>query len=95
MSLTIPIKPLVLVGPSVTGRSAVIFHLTSTLPHKFRRVISHTTRPPRSHEKDNVDFYFRDDQWIEDSEKSFLTLIRSPNNHYYGLSYEEIHRVYS
>lgn len=47
MSLTIPIKPLILIGSSGSGRSAIIYHLTSTLPHKFERVLSHTSRPQR------------------------------------------------
>lgn len=47
MSLSIKIKPLVLVGCSGSGRSAVIYNLTRKLPHKFERLISHTTRKPR------------------------------------------------
>ena len=69
MFLSTPIKPLVLVGASGSGRSAIIYHLTSQLPHKFHRVISHTTRPPRHQEKDSVHFYFTDDKWVEDHEE--------------------------
>ena len=47
MSLVIPIKPLILIGSSSSGRSAIIFHLTNTLCHKFERVITHTSRPKR------------------------------------------------
>ena len=47
MSLKIPIKPLILVGPVGSGRSAIILDLAINLPHKFSRIISHTTRKPR------------------------------------------------
>jgi guanylate kinase len=39
---------LILVGCSGSGRSAVIFHLNRKYPHKFERLISHTTRKPRA-----------------------------------------------
>ena len=65
MSLKIPIKPLVLVGPSGSGRSAIILYLTMTFPHKFHRVISHTTRLPRQNEKDAVSFFFTSEPKIK------------------------------
>lgn len=33
--LNIKIKPLIFVGCSGSGRSAIKFHLTRTMPHKF------------------------------------------------------------
>lgn len=47
MSLTVKIKPLLLVGASGSGRAALSFRLLCSLPHKFERVVSHTTRKPR------------------------------------------------
>ena len=95
MSLKIPIKPLILVGPSGSGRSAIIFNLTMNLPHKFHRVISHTTRQPRPTEKDKSCFYFTDESFIEkmDENSELLTLTKSPNNHFYGLSKKEVNDV--
>lgn len=58
MSIVIGIKPLLLVGASGSGRSALTFHLTATLPHKFKRAISHTSRQPRAGEKHGQHFYF-------------------------------------
>ncbi len=47
MALQIPIKPLVLIGPSGSGRAAIAFRLTCELSHKFDRLISMTSRTPR------------------------------------------------
>lgn len=44
MSLPIKIKPLILIGSQGSGRDAIAFHLLTNFPHKFQRVISHTTR---------------------------------------------------
>lgn len=65
MSLKIPIKPLILVGPSGSGRSAIMLHLTMNFPHKFKKIISHTTRKPRPNEKDNNHFFFIDETKIK------------------------------
>lgn len=47
MTLRAPIKPLVLVGPSGSGRAAIAFRLTCDIPHKFAKLISMTSRKPR------------------------------------------------
>ncbi len=47
MSLSIKIKPLILIGSQGSGRDAIVFHLLRNFPHKFHRVISHTTRKAR------------------------------------------------
>jgi guanylate kinase len=59
MTLISPIKPLVLIGPSGSGRAAISFRLTCDLPNKFDRLISSTSRKPRLNEKEKVNFYFR------------------------------------
>ena len=58
MSMSIKIKPLVLVGASGSGRTALMFHLLTTLPHKFDRPVPHTSRPPRQNELNGVNFNF-------------------------------------
>jgi guanylate kinase len=47
MSIKAPIKTLVLIGPSGSGRAAIAFRLACDLPHKFDRLISMTSRKPR------------------------------------------------
>ncbi len=59
MALSIPIKPLILIGPSGSGRAAIAFRLTCDLSHKFDRVVSMTSRKPRPMEKEGFHFYFR------------------------------------
>lgn len=68
MSFNVKIRPLVLVGCSGSGRSAIIYNLTHNLPHKFERLISYTTRIPRKHEINRKDFYFVEEKWIKEHE---------------------------
>lgn len=58
MSLTSRIIPLVLTGPSGSGRAAIGFRLMCDIPKKFDRLISHTSRAPRALEKNGFHFYF-------------------------------------
>ncbi len=50
----------VLSGPSGAGKDAVLDEL-ALRGHRFHRVITCTTRPPRDNERDGVDYYFVSD----------------------------------
>ena len=50
----------VLSGPSGAGKDAVLDELAGR-GHRFHRVITCTTRPPRSNERDGVDYHFVSD----------------------------------
>ena len=45
-------------GPSGAGKGTLLTHLLQTFPDKFCLSVSHTTRKPRPHETDGVDYYF-------------------------------------
>ncbi len=50
----------VLSGPSGAGKDAVLDELARR-GHRFHRVVTATTRPPRDHERDGVDYFFVSD----------------------------------
>jgi guanylate kinase len=50
----------VLTGPSGVGKDAVLDELARR-GHRFYRVITATTRPPRDNERDGVDYFFLSD----------------------------------
>ena len=50
--------PLIISGPSGSGKSVVIPKILQSFVDKFRFSISHTTRPKRFLEKENRDYFF-------------------------------------
>lgn len=50
----------VLTGPSGVGKDAVLDELARR-GHRFYRVITATTRPPRENERDGIDYFFLSD----------------------------------
>jgi len=58
MRYTPTIRPLVLTGPSGSGRTVMAFKLITEFPKKFARAVSYTTRQPRRNEIDGVHYYF-------------------------------------
>jgi len=59
MRYTPTILPLVLTGPSGSGRTVMAFKLITEFPKKFARAVSYTSRRPRRNEIDAVHYYFR------------------------------------
>ena len=72
-------------GPSLSGKTEFTKILKKEF--NFNSVVSVTTRPQRSSEKNGVDYYF-----ITPEEYSQLTLIQKTdfNNYQYGVSEEEV-----
>ncbi|KAH8078367.1 P-loop containing nucleoside triphosphate hydrolase protein [Filobasidium floriforme] len=54
-------RPLVVCGPSGTGKSTLLNRLFAAHPTKFGFSISHTTRSPRPGEVDGVNYHFTTD----------------------------------
>jgi guanylate kinase len=63
---TTALAPLLVVlsGPSGAGKDAVLDEMARR-GHRFHRVITCTTRPPRENERDAVDYYFVTDRDFE------------------------------
>lgn len=64
-----PNKPLVFIvsGPAGSGKTTLCGRMLSELSPKIQRVITATTRPPRSGEVNGVDYYFLSDGKFEDA----------------------------
>lgn len=58
-------RPLVVCGPSGTGKSTLLKKLFADHPEMFGFSISHTTRQPRSGEKEGVSYHFVDMETFE------------------------------
>ncbi|KAI0065640.1 guanylate kinase [Artomyces pyxidatus] len=52
------LRPLVLSGPSGTGKSTLLTRLFAEFPDKFAFSVSHTTRQPRPGEEDGKQYHF-------------------------------------
>ncbi len=80
-------------GPSGAGEDSVIAGLEKIIP--LERVISTTTRPPRSHESNKNPYYFIPQKKFKEGIKKnlFFEWAREYNNHYYGVTRKEMHRI--
>ncbi|KAJ1969828.1 guanylate kinase [Dimargaris xerosporica] len=58
MTQTIPKRPVVVSGPSGTGKSTLLKRLFAAHPDTFGFSVSHTTRMPRPGEKDGINYHF-------------------------------------
>ncbi|KAM9887029.1 hypothetical protein OXX79_013884, partial [Metschnikowia pulcherrima] len=52
------VRPVVISGPSGTGKSTLLKKLLAEFPNKFGFSVSNTTRQPRQGEVDGVDYHF-------------------------------------
>lgn len=87
-------RPVVISGPSGTGKSTLLKKLFAEYPEKFGFSISNTTRSPRSGEKNGVDYHFTT---VEDfkkliDEKKFIEWAEFSGN-YYGTSIKAVDDV--
>jgi guanylate kinase len=51
-------KIIIIAAPSGSGKTSVVRHLLHVMPRELAFSVSATTRNPRNHEKDTVDYYF-------------------------------------
>jgi len=94
-------KALLLVGPSGSGKSTVEAALTGgrvpegvnapgeEITSRYRKVVSHTTRPRRSGEVDGVDYHF-----VTKEEMNSIDMVEFVEfgGNFYGVSAEELER---
>ena len=82
-------KVFVLTGNTGTGKTTVANYLNEF--YEMPKVITHTTRPPREGEIDQVDYYFESEQSFK--ENHYLESVAYANYHY-GSSYEGLERAW-
>lgn len=89
-----PPRPIVLSGPSGTGKSTLIQRLRSAHPNTFGFSVSHTTRQPRPGERDGVEYNFvsREDFEKLRDEGGFIETAQFGGN-YYGTSVKAVEDV--
>jgi len=87
-------RPIVLSGPSGTGKSTLLHKLMADFPNTFGFSVSHTTRQPRAGEQDGVQYHFATvDQFKKlIDEKKFIEWAQFGGN-YYGTSIQAVEDV--
>lgn len=77
-------------GPKCSGKTHLVNIILKHFGEdKIQRSISYTTRDPREHEVDGVDYYFIDDSDITDEIRS-LPMAEAHRNKYYYTTHEEL-----
>ncbi|KAK2747579.1 guanylate kinase [Onygenales sp. PD_40] len=87
-------RPVVISGPSGTGKSTLLKRLFADYPDTFGFSISHTTRAPRPGEQDGREYYFttRDTFLALIADNSFIEHAQFGGN-YYGTSTKAVKDV--
>jgi len=93
-SMSSAIKPLVICGPSGSGKSSLIEKLINEFIDCFKFSVSHTTRSPRSGETNGKQYYFVDRQTFQNmiKENKFIEFTQFSGN-YYGTTSEALEEV--
>ncbi|XP_010505985.1 PREDICTED: guanylate kinase 1-like [Camelina sativa] len=87
-------KPIVISGPSGVGKGTLISMLMKEFPSMFGFSVSHTTRSPRSMERDGVHYHFADKKVMEKEIKDGRFLeFASVHGNLYGTSIEAVEVV--
>lgn len=72
----------IVTGPSGAGKNTIMTHLFKTFP-AIKKAVTFTTRPPRPHEANGVDYWFVD-------QEEFFSLVRDGSI----LEYEQVYKDY-
>ncbi|KAL7275646.1 guanylate kinase [Rhizina undulata] len=89
-----PKPPIVISGPSGTGKSTLLKRLFAAHPDTFGFSISHTTRSPRPGETNGVEYYFVSREKFEEliAQGAFIEYAQFSGN-YYGTSIQAVKEV--
>lgn len=89
-------KCIVLTAPSGAGKTTIKQHLLDTYPDILSFSVSATTRQPRSHEKNGIDYYFLSPEDFKKkiSEGDLLEYEEVYENQFYGTLKSEIDRIW-
>ncbi|TPX36574.1 guanylate kinase [Synchytrium microbalum] len=88
-------RPIVIVGPSGTGKSTILKLLFAEFPDKFGFSVSHTTRKPRPGETHGKEYYFTTKEEMEaDAAKGKFIETATFATNMYGTSFEAVENVF-
>ncbi len=84
---------IIVTAPSGSGKTTIVHHLLQTFD-ELAFSVSATTRPPRPHEKEGVDYYFLDPEDFQQKirEGAFLEWQEVYAGKYYGTLKSEVER---
>lgn len=87
-------QPIVISGPSGTGKSTILKRLFDNHPNTFMFSVSHTTRAPRPGEKDGEHYYYVSREAFQDlvAKDGFIETATFGSN-FYGTSYAAVEVV--
>ncbi|KAJ5297988.1 hypothetical protein PENANT_c012G06344 [Penicillium antarcticum] len=87
-------RPVVISGPSGTGKSTLLKRLFAEYPDTFGFSISHTTRAPRAGEKDGREYNFTTKEGFLDlvAQNGFIEHAQFGGNHY-GTSVQAVKNI--
>lgn len=82
-------KLIILTGPTGSGKTTIAQYLKDK--YNIPQVVTHTTRKPRDHEKNNVDYYFETNESFDHNH--YLEKVKYAGNQY-GSSFEGLKRAF-
>ena len=86
-------KVIVISGPSGSGKTTISKRLVLEVEN-LHFITTHTTRQPRDGEIDGLDYHFVSrDKFLRLKENNFFVENAQVFNHFYGVSYQEIHNA--
>jgi guanylate kinase len=90
-------KVIIIAAPSGSGKTSITRHLLKVMPEKLAFSISAATRPPRSYEKDQVDYYFISVEEFKNriGLKEFVEWEMVYDGKYYGTLKSELRRIWN
>ena len=94
---SLPNKVIIIAAPSGSGKTSITRHLLKVMPEKLSFSISAATRPPRSYEKDQVDYYFISVEEFKNriGLKEFVEWEMVYDGKYYGTLKSELRRIWN
>lgn len=90
-------KVIIFTAPSGAGKTTVVRHLLTQYPDQIAFSVSATSRAPRAHEKESVDYYFMTpkDFMLKVEDGQFLEWEEVYEDQYYGTLFSEFERIWA